>query len=168
MKPKPLLAEIKMRKIFKLILLLLVIGFVVLQFFQPKKNLEATASGDDLLAVQQVPNDVALILKNSCYDCHSNNTRYLWYHHISPVSWMVNHHVEEGKHELNFSEWGKLDLYDQITTLEEIGQETKRKTMPLKSYLLMHPGAKLTQEQIDQIETWTNELGEQLLKKSFN
>lgn len=155
-----------MKKFLKVIVLLLVIGIVVLQFFQPKRNLEAT-SVNDLLAVQQVPDDVALILKNSCYDCHSNNTRYLWYHRVAPVSWMVNHHVEEGKHELNFSEWGNLDLYDQITNLEEIGQETKRKTMPLKSYLLMHPGAKLNQEQIDRLEAWTNQLGEQLLKKSF-
>ena len=121
-----------------------------------------------VLTVYQVPNDVASILKNSCYDCHSNNTRYLWYHNISPVSWMINNHIQEGKHELNFSEWGKLDIYDQITNLEEMSSEAKRKTMPLKSYLLMHPGAKLNQEQIDRLEGWTTELGEQLLKKSFN
>ena len=49
-------------------------------------------------------------------------------------------------------------LYEVIT-----GREAKRKTMPLKSYLLMHPSAKLNQEQIDRIETWTNEFGEQLV-----
>ena len=155
-----------MKKVLKVIILLLAIGFVVLQFFQPQKNLETT-SDNDFLSVQQVPDDVAQILKNSCYDCHSNNTRYLWYHRVSPVSWMINNHIQEGKHELNFSDWGSLDLYDQITNLEEIGREAKRKTMPLKSYLLMHPKAKLNQEQIDRLETWTTELGESLLKKSF-
>jgi len=156
-----------MKKIIKVILIVLVIGFVALQFFQPKKNL-GTTSTEDFLVAQQVPDDVSLILKNSCYDCHSNHTRYLWYHNISPVSWMINDHIQDGKHELNFSEWGKLDIYDQITDLEKISRETKHKEMPLKSYLLMHPSAKLNQEQIDRIEAWTNNLGEQLLKKSAN
>lgn len=156
-----------MKKILKVIVLLLVIGFVVLQFFQPEKNLETT-SGDDLLTVQQVPAEVAEILKNSCYDCHSNTTRYLWYHRISPVSWMVDEHIREGKKELNFSEWSKLDLYDQITNLEEIAQQTKRKTMPLKSYLLMHPSAKLNQQQIEKLGQWSTDLGEKLLNQAAN
>lgn len=155
-----------MKRILKILFIILVIGFVALQFFQPKKNLEA-ATGDDLLSAMQVPDDVSEILKNSCYDCHSNNTRYLWYHQISPVSWMVDHHIQEGKHELNFSEWGKMDVYDQITDLEDISKEASRKTMPLKSYLLLHSSAKLNQEQIDRLEKWTNDLGETLLKKSF-
>lgn len=155
-----------MKKFLKLFFIIFVVGFFALQFFQPKKNLEA-ATGDDLLVAMQVPEDVSEILKNSCYDCHSNNTQYLWYHNISPVSWMVDHHVKEGKHELNLSEWGKMDVFDQITDLEGISKEAKRKTMPLKSYLLLHPSAKLNQEQIDRLESWANELGESLLKKSF-
>ncbi len=155
-----------MKKFLKIFFIIFVVGFVALQFFQPKKNLEA-ATGDDLLVAMQVPEDVSEILKNSCYDCHSNNTQYLWYHNISPVSWMVDHHVKEGKHELNLSEWGKMDVFDQITDLEGISKEAKRKTMPLKSYLLLHPSAKLNQEQIDRLESWANELGESLLKKSF-
>ena len=155
-----------MRKILRVIIALLVVGFVVLQFFQPKKNLETT-SANDLFVTQQVPENVAQILKNSCYDCHSNNTRYLWYHRISPVSLMINHHIHEGKHELNFSEWGKMDVYDKITKLDEIERETGRKTMPLKSYLLMHPSAKLNSEQIEIINKWTKDLGEELLKNSI-
>lgn len=154
-----------MLRILRVVGILLVIGFVVLQFFQPGKNSEPP-SGDDLFAAQQVPDDVQQILKNSCYDCHSNQTRYLWYHRISPVSWMVNHHIEEGKHELNLSEWGKLDLYDQITNLEEMAKEAKRKTMPLKSYLIMHPGAKLSAQQIETLEKWSSDLGEKLLKEA--
>lgn len=154
-----------MKKILTVVFILLVIGFVVLQFFQPEKNLETT-SADDLFSVEKVPADVELILKNSCYDCHSNHTRYLWYHHISPVSWMVNNHIQEGKHKLNLSEWGKMDVYDKITSLEEMSREAKRKAMPLKSYLIMHPKAKLNKEQIELLEKWTSELGEELLKKS--
>ncbi len=153
-----------MRRVLQVIGIILVIGFVVLQFFQPGKN-SGPPSGDDLFAARQVPDDVQQILRNSCYDCHSNQTRYLWYHRISPVSWMVNHHIEEGKHELNLSEWGRLDLYDQITILEEMAQEAKRKTMPLKSYLIMHPDAKLNAQQIETIEKWSSDLGEELLKK---
>ena len=81
---------------------------------------------------------------------------------------MINDHIKEGKHELNFSKWGELDIFEKITTLEEISQESSRKTMPLKSYLIMHPKAKLSDEQIKTIENWTTKLGEELLEGAAN
>jgi hypothetical protein len=155
-----------MRKILRIFLLILIVGFIALQFFQPEKN-QGQITDNDILRHHKVPENITVILKESCFDCHSNNTRYPFYDRISPVSWMVDDHIREGKHELNFSEWGALDIYDKITTLEEIAQETKRKTMPLKSYKLMHPKARLTDEQIAALEKWTTELSEELLKNSF-
>lgn len=156
-----------MRKIIRFVILILIVGFIVLQFFQPKENKEQITD-NDILRYHEVPETVAAILKESCYDCHSNNTRYPWYDRISPVSWMVNQHIREGKDELNFSEWGKLDIYKKITMLEKISQESSRKTMPLKSYLIMHPKARLSDEQIKTIEKWAEKLGEGLLEGANN
>jgi len=156
-----------MRKIIRIFLLVFLLAFIVIQFFQPDKN-KGTVSENDILTVQKVPAKIAGILKESCFDCHSNVTRYHWYHNVAPVSWMINDHIQEGKEELNLSDWGKTDLYDKITTLEEMAQETRRKTMPLKSYLIMHPKARLSDEQIEALNNWANELGEELLKAAAN
>ncbi len=156
-----------MRKILRIVIIIFIIGFIVIQFFQPQKN-QGQITDSDILSAHKVPENVAIILKESCFDCHSDKTRYLWYHNIAPVSWMINDHIKEGKHELNFSKWGELDIFEKITTLEEISQESSRKTMPLKSYLIMHPKAKLSEEQIKTIEDWTTKLGEELLEGAAN
>ncbi|WP_167606554.1 heme-binding domain-containing protein [Maribellus sediminis] len=156
-----------MRKILRIVFIILIVGFVVLQFFQPEKN-QGQITDNDILRQHQVPENIAVILKESCFDCHSNNTRYPFYDRVAPVSWMVDDHIQDGKHELNFSEWGEMDIFDKITTLDEIARETKRKAMPLKSYKLMHPKARLSDEQIAAIEKWTTELGEELLKNSIS
>jgi len=152
-----------MRKILRIVIIIFIVGFIVIQFFQPQKNL-GQITDSDILSAHKVPDNVAVILKESCFDCHSDKTRYLWYHKIAPVSWMINDHIKEGKHELNFSKWRELDIFEKITTLEEISQESSRKTMPLKSYLIMHPKAKLSEERIKTIEGWTTKLGEELLE----
>ncbi len=156
-----------MRKIIGEILIILALGFGAIQFWQPQKNL-AEENSNDFLHSCEVPENIATILKESCYDCHSNNTHYLWYHKIAPVSWMVDRHIQEGKQEVNFSEWRKLDIYDQIKMLDEITREVERKTMPLKSYKLMHPKARLSDAQLKSLEEWTRKQGEELLKNAIN
>ena len=151
-----------MRKILLGFVILLVLLLVAIQFFQPEKNVNNLDSGN-ILQTENVPEEIADILKNACFDCHSDNTKYLWYHKPAPISWMVNRHIIDGKDELNLSEWGEFDIFDKIGTLEEICQETKRKSMPLKSYSLMHPKAKLSEEQIAVLCEWTTKLSEQLL-----
>jgi hypothetical protein len=90
----------------------------------------------------------------------------VWYDRISPVSWMISKHVIDGKKELNFSEWGTFDDYDKIGALEDIRQEVERATMPLKSYLLMHPEAKMSEEQKNNLLTWIDKKGGELVKSS--
>lgn len=92
-------------KIVKKVLLFLLVAFVIGQFFGPDKNEGDLASVDAFLAETNPPEDVKLILKETCYDCHSDVTRYPWYNNITPVNFWLAHHVEEGKEELNFSNW---------------------------------------------------------------
>lgn len=156
-----------MWKIFRFAVILLFIGFVAIQFSRPQKNLDDNTSGH-IFNVETVPENIQTILTNACVDCHSNNTNYLWYHNIAPVSWMVAKHVKDGKEELNFSEWNKLDVFSKITMLEEVCQESKRKTMPLKSYTYLHPKAKLSDEELELLCEWSAKLSEELLENASN
>jgi hypothetical protein len=155
-----------MRKIFLVLGIILLLGFIILQFFQPEKN-KSDVTQNHIFEQEQVPVQIQTLMTEACLDCHSNNTRYLWYHNISPVSWMIKNHVDEGKDELNLSNWAEMDVFEKITMLEEICQETERKTMPLESYRTLHPKAKLSEEQIATLCSWTSKLSEELLAKAM-
>ncbi len=154
-----------MRLFFKILVSIVVVAFVVIQFFQPKKNV-GEITENHIFRQEQLPENVRQILGNACLDCHSDNTRYPWYDKIAPVSWMVNKHITEGKGELNFSEWGKFDAYDKIVALEDIRQEVEQKTMPLKSYVAMHKEAKLSEEQVAALLDWIDKRGAELVNSS--
>jgi uncharacterized membrane protein len=154
-----------MRLLFKIIVITGIIAFIVIQFFQPEKNI-SEISQNHIFKQEQFPENVQQTLKNACMDCHSNNTNYPWYNKIAPVSWMLNKHVTEGKDELNFSEWGEMDAYDKIGVLEDMRQEVERKTMPLKAYVAIHKEAKLTDEQRAALIAWIDKKGGELVKSS--
>ena len=154
-----------MRIVVRSSLITLLLAFIVIQFFQPEKNSEEVSSNHIFKQVE-VPENIQTLLKNACLDCHSNHTNYWWYNHIAPVSWMVDNHITEGKSELNFSDWGTMDIFEKITILEEICQEAERKSMPLKSYRAIHPQAKLSDQQIAELCDWTTKLAEELLAKA--
>ena len=151
-----------MHKLFKIVLVILLVIFVTMQFFQPEKNI-SEISENHIFEKEQILENIKSIFKNACLDCHSNQTNYLWYHNISPVSWMVNKHVVAGKNELNLSDWGELDIFDKIASLEDICKEVERNKMPIKEYTLMHKEAKLSDEQIVELCAWTEKLGLELL-----
>ncbi|MFN0064034.1 MAG: heme-binding domain-containing protein [Myxococcaceae bacterium] len=78
----------------------------------------------------------------ACFDCHSNQTRWPWYSHVAPISWMVRHHVNEGREHLNFSEAGRT-----YKDADEAGEVVREGEMPLPPYLLVHPEARLSPEE---------------------
>ena len=154
-----------MRRILIIFLVFALVAFIILQFFQPEKN-NNTDTTNLIFKHEQIPADVEAIISNACLECHSNNTKSVWYDRISPVSWMINKHVVDGKKELNFSEWGTFDDYDKIGALEDIRQEVERATMPLKPYVLMHPEAKLSEDQKKSLLAWIDKKGGELVKSS--
>jgi len=155
-----------MHLLFKIIAVVVIITFVAIQFVQPKKNISGI-SENHIFKQEQLPENVQEIIKTSCIDCHSNNTVYLWYDKISPVSWLVYKHIIAGKKELNFSEWGKLDKYKKISKLEDIRQELEQNTMPLKQYTALHWEARLSKEKRAVLYAWIDKKGEELLKSSI-
>lgn len=82
------------------------------------------------------------LAKRACFDCHSNETVWPWYANIAPVSWLVQRDVEQGRKKMNFSDWGRRD-----EDAEEIREVILEGEMPLPSYLLMHPEARLTDDE---------------------
>jgi hypothetical protein len=106
------------------------------------------------------PPEVAAILRRSCYDCHSNEVRWPWYGYVAPVSWLIAHDVEEGRQELNFSEWDLVRTSRHL--LGEIYEESAEGEMPLPIYTLMHPSAKLSGEDLGILRAWALSQGARL------
>ena len=143
-----------LKKILKRIFQILLLAFVVIQFFRPAKNKSEGISNNDISKTYTVPADVESILKTSCYDCHSNNTVYPWYAQIQPAAWWLADHIKEGKKELNFSEFASYRIGRQYRKLEEINKEVKEDEMPLESYLWIHKNSKLSEQQKLTLANW--------------
>ena len=143
-----------LKKILKRSFQILLLVFIIIQFIRPAKNKSEGISSNDISKIYPVPENVQAILKTSCYDCHSNNTVYPWYASIQPVAWWLNDHVQEGKKELNFSEFASYQIERQYRKLDEINKEIKEDEMPLDNYLWIHKYAKLDDQQKLILANW--------------
>lgn len=151
----------------KNILRFLLVLIIALQFVRPKANTATTPQVADIINMGIVPDDVAVVLHKACYDCHSNNSNYKWYANIQPVGWWMNHHIDEGKDELNFSEFANYKLKRKIKKFNEIAGEVTDGEMPLSSYLWMHKEAKLSKEESNKLINWANLMATQFEKDSL-
>jgi hypothetical protein len=142
--------------ILKRIFQLLLLTFIVIQFFRPAKNrfTGPESYAKDISTIHAVPADVQVILKKACYDCHSNNTEYPWYNNIQPVAWWLDDHIKKGKRDLNFSEFAGYSLRREYVRLEQIGKLTSSGGMPISSYTWIHKDAVLSAEEKAAINTW--------------
>lgn len=125
----------------------------------PKLRTVGAAAGLLLLAIQLVPVSranppvtarfevdptVDAALRRACYDCHSNETRWPWYSHVAPMSWLVAYDVEEGREHLNFSTLGAESAKRQRHVLAEACEEAQEGEMAPWFYVALHPEAELT------------------------
>jgi mono/diheme cytochrome c family protein len=97
------------------------------------------------------------VLQRACYDCHSNATRWPWYSHVAPVSWLVSSDVEEGREEMNLSRWEAYTPERQAKLRRKIRREVDSGDMPLWYYVTMHPAARLSEEDLAALRSWTGE-----------
>ncbi len=141
----------------------LLIVFLAIQLIQPARNNSEQVVSTDFAKVFSVPESVQSILQNACYDCHSNHTVYPWYSHIQPMAGLLAKHISEGKAKLNFSEFGNLRTRRQASKLKDIAGQVKSNEMPIASYQMMHPAAKLSEAQKKWIVTWMNNKADSLL-----
>lgn len=143
------------KTILKILVIVVVAAFVVLQFFRPDFTNPPIVAGQTLEDKTAVPEPVKAIFKKSCNDCHTNLTEYPWYSKIQPSAWFLKDHIDEGRRKLNFSTWGTYDSGKQRRKLAEVCEEIQAKEMPLPSYLWVHWDAKLTEAEIKTICDWT-------------
>lgn len=131
----------------KKILIILLVVFIFIQFFQIDKTNPASNQGMDFLRIKNTPEPIAKLIRNSCYDCHSNETKYPFYSNIQPAAWLMKSHIDEGRIALNFSTFSTYDSKQQIKKLREAAEYVTQNKMPLESYLIGHPDAKLTEQE---------------------
>ena len=84
-----------------------------------------------------------VLAKRACFDCHSNETVWPWYSKIAPVSWLVQYDVDQGRKELNFSDWQGGGREGERPG--KIGKEVAEGEMPPFQFLINHPEARLTE-----------------------
>ena len=141
----------------KKILFIGLIIFLLIQLYQPARNIsfEQDITGN-FTKVYKVPKNVETIFRTSCYDCHSNNTFYPWYSYIQPTRFFMESHINEGKENLNFNEWGNYSGRKQKNKLDRIAKQIKSNEMPLASYTLIHKNATLSASQKKEVLDWIN------------
>lgn len=144
-----------MKRVLKILLIILLIAFVLIQFIRHPKNKSESKGPNDISTLYHVPDSIQTILKLACYDCHSNNTSYPWYAEIQPVAWWLNNHIVDGKRHLNYSEFAKYRIRKQYVKFEETEELVKENAMPLESYTWIHKDAKLSARQKQAIIAWS-------------
>ncbi|VAW15647.1 FIG01019121: hypothetical protein [hydrothermal vent metagenome] len=151
-----------MKKHIKKILFALVVVFIGIQFIPKNHNESSEVLTTDFMTTFNVPKNIEIQLRVSCYDCHSNNTNYPWYNKIQPVAWFMEGHINEAKAELNFSEFGNYSKRRQKSKLKSMISQIRDNEMPLLSYTLIHRDAKLSEKDKELLEEWLTHLRDNL------
>jgi len=100
------------------------------------------------------PSEVKAVLRQSCYDCHSNETNWLWHSYVAPVSWLVAKDVREGREHLNFSTWDRYDAAERTDIACDAYEVSAEGEMPIPIYLITHRDAALTPEDLQILRAW--------------
>lgn len=148
----------------KKILLIVLAIVIIIQFIPADLPVVILDNPNDLIANNDIPENIESILRTSCYDCHSNETVYPWYSYVSPVSLLVSRDTRIGRDELNFSEWEKLDKIEKAEMLDEIAEEIEEGEMPMKIYPITHPDAKLSDSDREEMVLWAEIMAEGLFE----
>ncbi|UBB88886.1 heme-binding domain-containing protein [Candidatus Kaistella beijingensis] len=138
-----------MRKLNMIGWLSVIVVAVVLaiQFIPVERNVSTVPPGQSFERTEKVPANVAAILKVSCYDCHSNNTRYPWYSELQPGAWFMAQHIKKGRDELNFDEFNNYSKRRKKAKIKSVISQIEKEEMPLRSYRMMHGNARLSADE---------------------
>lgn len=132
----------------------LVVLFLAAQFVRPAKTNPVSDESRAIQSHVETTPAVSDILGRACYDCHSNATNWPWYSRVAPVSWLLVSDVNDGRRHLNFSEWGGYDRSKAAKKMQEIDEEVSIEAMPLSSYTLLHPEARLSDQERALVSDW--------------
>jgi len=129
-----------MRRWVRIGLVIIVGGLLVIQVVPYGRDHTNPAVIEEPAWDSTTTRDLAVL---ACFDCHSNESEWPWYSNVAPISWLVQHDVDEGRSTLNFSEWNRPQEGD------EAAETVREGSMPPGQYLITHPSARLTDSQLD-------------------
>lgn len=138
----------------KKIAIYIVLTLILIQFVGIDKNVPKIENHLDFISLELPPKNIIRLLKNSCYDCHSYETKYPNYSKIAPFSWIIQNHIKQGRERLNFSIWGNYEKEIKKDLLNKSYKQIGARKMPLSSYLLFHKEARAEIKEIEQLYKW--------------
>jgi hypothetical protein len=147
----------RIQKVLKWSAVVVLLLFVGAQAYRPDRTNPPVNERKTMRANTQMTPEVEAILRRSCNDCHSSETVWPWYSNVSPVSWFLKSHIDEGRGQLSFSEWATYPKRKRERKLHEMCEQVEAGEMPLKSYLPLHPSARLSDEDKRRICEWTKQ-----------
>ncbi len=151
-----------MKSFLRTLLILAVIALVLIQFFRPVKNIGEAEGEKSLVVLHKAPDAVRDSLREACYDCHSNNTRYPWYAEVQPVAWWMASHIKDGRRKFNLSEFGRYEPKKAAHKLEELINEVKEGEMAPGYYKALHAKARFNFEQSAELTAWAAGIQKQI------
>lgn len=104
-----------------------------------------------------VPAPVRSALRAACFDCHSNETRWPWYSSVPVVSWLIEHDVNEGRAQLNFSTWHDYTTFERADLLDKVCEKATKREMPLWQYRLLHRESRLNASDVAALCSWSRQ-----------
>lgn len=147
-----------MKKGIKYFLWVVLIILVAIQFVPVDRENPIGDKNNDFLVQTQAPADVQALMKNACYDCHSNETVWPKYAYVAPISFLIAKHVEEGRDHLNFSDWATFDPEDHPYILKHMKKAIDKGAMPMAAYVKLHPDAEMNDERKALVLGWIDSL----------
>ena len=118
--------------------------------------MKTQVSQEPLLTGALVESSVMKIFARSCQNCHSEKTDWPWYSYVAPMSWMIEKDVHEGRSRMNLSRWYEYSSEQKQQILAEMASLVRNRQMPLPRYVLLHPSAKLSEAEVDQVSRWAH------------
>lgn len=134
----------------KKILIGAVVILVAIQFV----NVDKTNPPVDETLTLKAPEEVMAVLKQSCFDCHSNETKWPSYADIAPMSFVVADHVKDARRAMNFSQWNLITKETKVLRLKRAIVTVKNGMMALPSYVAAHEEAELSPEDKNILINW--------------
>jgi len=141
-------------RIAKLTLVTLLVLLIAVQFVPRDVKRDNPPS----TAMISGPPEVVEILRQACFDCHSNETDWPFYAYVAPMSWLVIADVAGARSRLNFSEWEGLRLGFQKRFTRKIVERVQAGEMPLWQYRALHWEARISPEQLGVLRAWRDDL----------
>ena len=116
---------------------------------------ETPGSHETILREAQIEPETLALFERACQNCHSERTEWPWYSHVAPMSWLIARDVQQARSHMNLSRWQEYPSDERLGLLSEIGSAVRNREMPKQRYLLLHPEARLTDQERQQIYEWT-------------